>query len=256
MALVIADYLYKQWKPDAKQVDINVCNMRVEKALIASLNGPQLIRVAASAKFTTSEAQLTYYSVSPGGQKTATHAVCGVKYENAESWLASWRRSNYLLSTRIENLMNGVQNGKLDMITRGMAYKLFRGLINYGPKYRGMEQVILDSAQLEATSSVVFQAGEKDGNFCRSPYWTDSVAHLSGFIMLANEKANPSSQVYVSHGWENYRVARPFSGDKTYRAYVKMQPMSPNVVIGDLYVFDGAEIIAVVEGLQVSLHVH
>ena len=251
MALVVADYLYKQWKPDAKQVDINVCNMKVEKALIANLQNSQLIRVSATANFTAKEAQLTYYSVLPGGKKLATHAVCGIKYEDTESWLASWKRSNYLINARVESLINGVRSGKMDLITRGMAYKLFGGLINYGAKYRGMEEVILDSAQLEATSSVVFQTGESDGNFYRSPYWTDSVAHLSGFVMLANEKADPARHVYVSHGWENYRVARPFSADKTYRAYVKMQPTSPNVVIGDLYVFEEAEIIAVVEGLQV-----
>lgn len=103
-------------------------------------------------------------------------------------------------------------------------------------------------AQLKATSSVDFQTGQSEGNFYRSPYWTDSVAHLSGFVMLANEKADPATQVYVSHGWENYRVARPFQPKKTYWAYVKMQPTRPNVVVGDLYVFEEAEIIAVVEG--------
>lgn len=252
MALVITDYLYKQWKTDAEQVDINVCNMKVEKALIRSRKGPQLIRVAVTANFTAKEAQLTFYSVSSEGKKTTTHAQCGVKYEDAESWLASWKRSSYLINTRIESLMNGAKNGKMDLITRGMAYKLFGGLIKYGQKYRGMEEVILDSSQLEATSSVVFQATEEDGNFYRSPYWTDSVAHLSGFVMLANEKADPATQVYVSHGWENYRVARPLSADKAYRAYVRMQPTSPNVVIGDLYVFEGTEIVAVVEGLQVT----
>jgi len=100
--------------------------------------------VFAIANLAAKEAQLTYYSVSSEGKKLATHAVCGVKHERAGSWLPSWKRSNYLINTHVKSLINGVRSGKMNLIRRGMAYKLFGGLINYGPKYRGMKEVILD----------------------------------------------------------------------------------------------------------------
>ena len=157
-----------------------------------------------------------------------------------------------MVKTRIESLLHGVQDGNNDLIKRGMAYRLFGGLINYGHKYRGMEEVVLNNHNLEATSLVQFQTHGSDDNFFFSPYRIDSVAHLSGFIMLGNENANPAKEVYVSHGWENCRFARPLSVEKKYRSYVKMHQESAKMVVGDVYVFEEDSTVGVVEGLRVS----
>lgn len=251
MALTTAEYIHKEWRPDVDRVAMNVCNMKVEKPLIIEDKEKQPLHVAGSANFATGEVEFTYYSVNSEGKKTVTHASCGVKYEDAESWLAGWARSQYMVSSRVDALLSGVQNGDNHQIKRGMAYKLFGGLITYGAKYRGMEEVILNGADLEATSTVAFAPGAKGVDFYISPYIIDSLAHLSGFIMLGNEAAEPSKEVYVSHGWQNCRFARPFSMEKKYRAYVKMQNSSAKAVMGDVYVFEEDSIIAVVEGLEV-----
>lgn len=256
MALTIADYFYKQLNPEAPKIDLNACNMKVEKPLIAQEDGPQLFRVSGAYDGSAKRIDFSFFSVTSEGKKTITHATCGVKYESAKSWLAGWERSTFMVKSRIEKLLDGVHNGNNDLIKRGTAYKLFGGLINYGHKYRGMEEVVLDNAELEATSSVAFQTNGTDAKFYCSPYRIDSVAHLSGFVMLGNEKANPSKEVYVSHGWDNCRFARPLSMEKKYRSYVKMHQESAKVVVGDVYVFEGDSIVAVVEGLRVSPSIH
>lgn len=252
MALTTAEYIHKEWKPDVDRVAMNVCDMKVEKPLIVDDKDQQPLHVAGTANFATGKVKFTYYSVDDEGKKTVTHASCGVKYEDADTWLAGWARTHYMVSSRVDNLISGVQNGDNHQIKRGMAYKLFGGLITYGPKYRGMEEVILNGAELEATSTVAFAPGAMGRDFFISPYVIDSVAHLSGFIMLANETAEPSKEVYVSHGWQNCRFARPFSMEKKYRAYVKMQQAGAKAVMGDVYVFEENSIIAVVEGLEVG----
>ena len=252
MALTVAEYVYKEKNPEVDHVDLNVCNMKVEKPLIVDDRKHQYLRVSGNANMASRNIDLTVYSVNAEGKKTITHATCAVKYEDAKIWIAGWARSRFMVRSRIEALIAGVDSGKNHLIRRGMAYKLFGGLIHYSTKYQGMEEVILDSSQLEATSCVAFQPGAQDANFFISPYVIDSVAHLSGFIMLANDNADTNKSVYVSHGWENCRVARPFQMDKKYRSYVKMEATGENVVIGDVYVFDEEDyIVAVVEGLQV-----
>lgn len=253
MALTTAEYIYKERNPDADHVDMNVCTMKVEKPLIAEDKDHQLLHVSGNVDWATMKVDFTYYSVDVEGKKTTTHASCAVKYEDRDAWLAAWERSQYMVNSRVESLFKGVNNGDNHQIKRGMAYKLFRGLIHYGPKYQGMEEVILNDAELEATSTVAFAPGATDSNFFISPYVIDSVAHLSGFIMLANEAADPSKNVYVSHGWETCRFARSFSMDRKYRAYVKMQQAGTKVVVGDVYVFEDNSVIAVVEGLEVRL---
>ena len=250
MAFTVAKHLHGQINPDAPKVGLNVVSMAVEKPLIVQDNGPQLFRIGGSFNKTKNCVSFDFYSVNADGKKTITHAKCGVKYENAEEWAPAWKRNKYMVQTRIESLMNGIQSGSNDLIKRGMAYKLFGGLIHYGHKYRGMEEVILDNRQLEATACVSFQTDGTDSRFLCSPYRTDSVAHLSGFVMLGNEAADTTKEVYVSQGWDNYRVAEPLAMDKKYRSYVKMQHESAKMVVGDVYVFDGEEIVAVVEGLR------
>ena len=250
MALTVAKHLYQQMYPDAEHADLNTVSMVVEKPLIMADVGPQLVRIAGTLRKAINCVDFNFYSVNVDGKKTVTHATCGVKYEDAKQWLADWQRNSYMVKSRIDSLSKGVRDGGNDLIKRGMAYKLFGGLIHYGHKYRGMEEVVLDSAQLEATATVVFQTGGTDEGFLCSPYRTDSVAHISGFVMLGNETADPTKEVYASHGWDTYRVAHPFSMDKKYRSYVKMQRENAKTVVGDVYVFEGEVIVAVVEGLR------
>ena len=253
MALTVADYVHKQLHLDSGKGDLNVCNMKVEKPLIAQEDGPQLFRVSGTYDASAQKIKFDFYSVTSEGKKTITHATCGVVFESADTWLSAWERSKFMVKTRIESLLQGVHtDGNTDVFKRGTAYKLFGGLINYGHKYRGMEEVVLNNADLEATSSVAFQTNGTDDKFYCSPYRIDSVAHISGFIMLGNENADTSKEVYVSHGWENCRFGRPLSQTKKYRSYVKMHRESAKVVVGDVYVFEEDTVVAVVEGLRVS----
>lgn len=253
MALTVADYVHKQLHLDSKKGDLNVCHMKVEKPLIAEEDGPQLFRVCGTYDANAQKINFEFYSVTSEGKKTITHATCGVVFENADTWLSAWERSGFMVKTRIESLLQGVhKDGNTDVFKRGTAYKLFGGLINYSHKYRGMEEVILNNADFEATSSVAFQTNGTDDKFYCSPYRIDSVAHISGFIMLGNENANTSKEVYVSHGWDTCRFARPLSMTKKYRSYVKMHRESAKMVVGDVYVFEEDTIVAVVEGLRVS----
>ncbi|KAH0558765.1 Type I Iterative PKS, partial [Trichoglossum hirsutum] len=253
IALTITDYLYKQIRPGDKNVVSNVRNMEVFKPYIAKPTpggAPQLLQVSATADLASSNtADLVFTSFAPNGS-TIEHARCIVEFGDSEAWLAEWDRSAFLVQTRVDMLKDRMQRGDAHKILRGMAYKLFAALVDYDQKFRGMEEVILDSSQLEATSKVSFQTTEKDGNFFCSPYWIDSVAHLGGFIVNASDGVDSKTQVYISHGWESMRFARPLCQDKTYQSYVKMRVGANKIAVGDVYVFDGTEIIGVVGGLK------
>ena len=250
MVLNLAKFLYEQLHPDATAFDMNVVNMQVQKPLIVFDTSSQLLRMAGTHDKISNLVNFEFYSVDADGRKTNAHAVCGLKFEKAQEWLDGWKRNTFMIKDRIENLLQGIQDSDNDLIKRGTAYKLFGGLIHYSHKFRGMEEVVLNSRDLEATASVSFQTDNTDAGFICSPYRTDSVAHISGFTMIANNNADNTKEVYVSQGWDTYRVAEPLSMDKKYRSYVKMQHEGPKTVVGDVYVFDGDRIIGVVEGLR------
>lgn len=249
MALTVSDYLYKVLRPES-EVSINVCNMEVFKPFIADTSGEtsQVLRLTTKLDLTTGRADLLYTSGT--GKAETEHAKCHVTFGSASAWLSEWQRTSYLINGRIDCLRKSASAGDAHTILRRMAYKLFSALVEYDDKYRGMKEVILDSPQLEATSQVVFQTKESDGNYFCSPYWIDSVAHLAGFVVNANDELDSAKQVYISHGWESMRFAEPLSALKTYRSYVKMQAAEGSVMLGDVYVFDRDRIIGVVGGLK------
>jgi iterative type I PKS product template protein len=249
MAMTLCDYAYRLVRPEVTNLGINVANMSVPKSLIARDDGKsQVINLTATVNTSVGRADLVFSS---GSDKSKVeHATCQVFFGDREEWLSEWQRSAYLVQSRIDWLKDAERSGKAHKVGRGLAYKLFSALVDYDQKYRGMEEVILHSGNMEATSRVVFQTTEKDGDFMCSPYWIDSVAHISGFIVNGSDAIDSRENVYISHGWESLRVAELFTAEKTYRSYVRMQPRPGKVMAGDVFVFDEDRVVAVVSGLK------
>ena len=252
IALTLGDYVQKELRPDASGFNMNCGEMEVVKPLIVKPESkdPQILQITITADMSKDHATLRYATVNAQGQETIIHATCTITYESTTRWLSGWESNSYLIEGRIETLRQRLTTNKADQISRGLAYKLFAALVQYDPKFQGMEEVILDSQNFEATSRVRFQTEDKDGSFFFSPFWIDSLAHLSGFILNGSDAVDSKNFVYVSHGWESMRFSRALSRTTEYNSYVKMRPAPSNVMIGDVYVFEAGTIIGVVGGLK------
>ncbi|CAA9962122.1 Polyketide synthase PKS1 [Pyrenophora teres f. maculata] len=253
-AMTIANYLHEQLRPGMATPGLNVCSMEVTKTLIPQYPPPasgQHLQIEGNADLETDQVKITFRTVTADGSKIlAEHAVGIVKYEDVNAWKEEWGRIQYMVQSQIDMLQMKLQTGAAHKVLRGMAYKLFKALVTYADNYRGMEEVILDGKTTEATASVQFQTTAADGNFLCSPYWIDSLAHLSGFIVNASDHLDSENSVYISHGWGSIKIAGKLSPEKKYRSYVRMQPAPGNISVGDVYIMDGAEIIGMVMGLK------
>ncbi|RMZ70535.1 polyketide synthase [Pyrenophora seminiperda CCB06] len=253
-AMTVASYLYEQLRPGMEVPGLNVCSMEVTKTLIPQYPPPaggQHLQIEGNADLETDQVKITFRTVTADGSKVLVeHAVGIVKYEDINAWKEEWGRIQYMVQSQIDMLQMKLQTGAAHKVLRGMAYKLFKALVTYADNYRGMEEVILDGKTTEATASVQFQTTAADGNFLCSPYWIDSLAHLSGFIVNASDHLDSENSVYISHGWGSIKIAGKLSPEKKYRSYVRMQPAPGNISVGDVYIMDGAEIIGMVMGLK------
>lgn len=248
MALTICDYAYKGGNKTTASPHLNVCNMETHKPLVLHPTDTQILQIETKLDLLQGRAVVTFKS--KVGANLVDQAKCEVNVEDALSWSKEWERRKFLVQGRVDLLKAGGRG--IHHIHRGLAYKLFSALVQYDQKYRGMEEVILSSEGLEATSKVSFQATAQDGNFLMSPYFIDSVCHISGFIMNANDAVDSQKQVYISHGWESMRFSKVLDAKAKYASYVKMQPVTGggSMVAGDVYIFEGDEIIGVVGGLK------
>lgn len=60
-----------------------------------------------------------------------------------------------MITSRVEALHTQAKEGKSHILLQRMAYKLFASLVQYEDSYRGMQRVVLDGKNLEATADVV-----------------------------------------------------------------------------------------------------
>ena len=253
IAVTLAGYLYRKVNKTEDFIPMDVRHLEITKPAIAKgrdAKGEQILRITATAERPLKLVKLAYNSISQDGSDGEFHASCEVQYGNAKSLRENWSRSDYLFRSRIDVLAQGANAGKYKKISRGQAYESFSALVRYGKKYQGMKEIILDSKNFEATSLIEFQATENDGDFDANPYWIDNVVHLSGFVLNGSDAVDSKKQVFISHGWESLQLVRPLSGRRPYRNHVRMHQGPGKTMLGDVYVFDGDEMVALAMGVK------
>lgn len=156
----------------------------------------------------------------------------------------------HLVQGRIEALERLAEVGIANRFSHNMAYLLFASsLVDYAPKYRGMQSVVMHG--LEAFADVTITT-EKGGVWTVAPYFIDSVAHLAGFVMNVSDANDTKNNFCVTPGWGSMRFARPLVAGGRYRSYVKMIPTTedPSVFLGDVYVLQDSAIIGMVGAIK------
>lgn len=228
---------------------MNVGDMEVHKPLLIEAgNTQQIIRVTATRASGSGQVEVRFSS--QNGQDHQEHARCLVSFGDVNQWKAEWAKTSYLISSRYDHLVQSSTAGKAHKILRPMVYKLFSALVDYDTRYQGLQEVYMDSGLHEAAAVVKFNATDADGSFTYSPYWIDSLTHLSGFVLNGAENT-PSDAVYISHGWKSLRIVGQLSSDKQYRSYVRMrETKARGVMAGDVYFMEGDEVIALCEELR------
>ena len=209
----------------------------------------QILRIAASGNLATGSIVLEFTHVSQNIDKDEHHARCLVRYGETDSWLSKWSRSAYLVHSRMVALAQGISNGSTHRLLRGMVYKMFSSTVLYNRKFQGMQEVLINTEQLEAMATLDLHAGDDTGSFYCNPLWIDSLLHLSGFILNVNDTLDTLQAVFISRGWDSLRFARMIDPVKKYKVYVKMQSHRGSTFAGDVFIFDRDMQIGLVKGL-------
>lgn len=255
MAFTAASYIHSKVKPSVPVPAMDVANMEVFHPLVVVSNkSQQLIKVAASWSVGSDTTEIRFSSQE--GTESTDHGKCIVRYGDGNEWKTEWNRTAYLVQSRVDALVESAKVGLTHRILRPMVYKLFSALVVYDKKYQGLTDVFMDSTLHEASANISFDktttSASTTGTFTYSPYWIDSIVHLAGFV-LNGHFSTPEDKVFISHGWKSLRIAvGKLDEGKSYSSYVRMQPVAgtKGVMAGDVYLFDGEEVVAMCTGLK------
>ncbi|KAJ6023470.1 hypothetical protein N7460_013865 [Penicillium canescens] len=253
VAQTIAHHIQQQIHAGIKLPGLNVTGMEVTQPLI--IKSPRqhenrILRVIAHVDKISQQVRLEYNSITQGQKVATRHANCVVEYGSPEKWLRRWSHSLHLVQGHIKELETKANLGEISKITSRLVYRLFSSLVDYAPEYQRMRQVLLASNLYEASATVSLDERGDDASFQCSPYWIDSLAHLSGFVMNGNENINYQDAVYISHGWESMRFAKNLVSGGQYQTYVRMLPVDKTMFGGDVWILHEGEIVGVIEDLR------
>lgn len=262
IAYTIGTYMWEHLHPGTPVPCMDVSNLEVLKGLVAQKNSkvPQLIQVSARTDNTTSAGgtvQLDWSNVNSTASSVdvepfASATLC---YGSGDQWLKAWIPISHLVQERITALEVLAHQGVANRFSHNMAYLLFaRNLVDYAPKYRGMQSVVLYG--LEAFADITLAESSNDdsetGTWTVPPYYIDSVVHLAGFVMNVSDSIDTGANYCVTPGWGSLQFAKPLIGGAQYRSYVKMIPTAedPAVYLGNVYNLQGGEVIGFVGSIE------
>lgn len=253
MALTIARYIQQAPESGFTLSGHNVTDMAVHQGLIINSLAEEetrVLRVNAHLDKFSQTIKLEYASINPAQKTSSGHATCAVRFEDPEKWSRRWNRNLYLIQDRITSLQDMADSGKINKITTGLAYRLFSALVDYVPEYQRMDRILFDAPHLEAAATVALDDRGTDLSFLYSPYWLDSLMHITGFVMNSNDNLNYREAVYIAHGWEALRISGPLSPNCSYQSYVRMFPDGKNMTAGNVWILCDGEVVGVVENVQ------
>lgn len=246
MAYSVGEYLYLRLKPSAQVAFMNLCDFRVLHAQVAKKkrNSTQPLALEAHLDLDTQSMSLAWFDFieATGERSQESFATGTVRFEDPIAWRAEWDRMTHLVQGRIEALEQMSAAGNASRLSRGMAYALFKNVVDYADQYRGMGSVVIND--YEAMADITLST-ELHGNWHTPPHWIDSVSHLAGLILNGSDASNTRDFFYVTPGFDSFRLARPLEAGGKYQNYVRMFPhhAEPNMYAGDLFILQNGAII-------------
>ena len=215
---------------------MNVTDVEVLHAQVAQkvTSSAQLLLLEANIDLSAQDMTIRWYNVSEDGSRSADpFASATVRFEDPAAWQTEWDRVTHLVTGRIEALSRMAADGTANKLSKNMTCNLFKNVVDYADKYRGMQTVVLN--EYEAYADIIL-VPERHGTWHTPPHWIDSVFHLAGLIMNGSDASNTKDFFYVTPGWSNCRMVKLKPG-ASYRSYIKMFPTKEaNMYSGDVYV--------------------
>lgn len=250
IALTIGKYLLDKYHPEIEERLVDIADMTIQRALILKSGGPQWLRTSVTVDWATKSAMCRFVSHDDQGKAVGEHSHCTIKFTDRSrvNELSKKREGTQL---QMSAMRKTLEDGTTQRFNRVMVYKMISPLAQFHQDYRAIDEVIINSNTLEASSRVNFKDVKAEGNFHTHPAYIDGLTQSGGFVMNCNDNNDLDVEVFVNHGWKSLQLYEELSADKTYSTWVQMFEKENRMYEGDVTVYDGSTIVASYRGIVV-----
>ena len=144
----------------------------------------------------------------------------------------------------MQTLRDGIATGATARFNRPMVYRAIRPLARFHEDYRAIDEIVLNSNTLEASSQLSFGSVKREGTYHTHPAIIDSLTQTCGFTMNCNDGTDLDQEVFMNHGWGSFQIFEPLDFDKKYTTYTRMSEGTDKLWHGDVVILDGETVVA------------
>ncbi|RAL16794.1 ketoacyl-synt-domain-containing protein [Aspergillus homomorphus CBS 101889] len=244
MALSLGRYLLARYRPTQDKNLVDVAEMTISKALILRPGGaPQPLQAHLEVDWATQSAALKFMSFDTKG-KLEEHSRCILRFTDPHQQQALLQASLPTIRAKMQRLRDGIAAETTARFNRPMVYRMIRPLARFHADYRAIDEVVLDSQTLEASSQLSFGSVKRGGDFHTHPAIIDALTQSCGFTMNCNDATDLDTEVFMNHGWGSFQIFEELSFEKVYTTYTQMKEGDDKLWHGDVVVMDGEKVVA------------
>ncbi|KAL2170142.1 hypothetical protein VTG60DRAFT_5164 [Thermothelomyces hinnuleus] len=253
IALSLGTYLQQQLQqhqqPQASQEVgdlVDVADMTISKALILRAGTDQQpLQAHAEVDWPSRSAAIRFMSFD-SRQKLQEHARCVAFFGKDRKALQQAVQASRAAEAKqkMKALRDGIAAETTARFNRPMVYRAIRPLARFHDDYRAIDEIVLNSKTLEASSRLSFGTVKRGGSFHTHPAIIDALTQSCGFAMNCNDNTDLDNEVFMNHGWGSLQLFEDIDFDKTYTTYTRMEEGKDKLWHGDVVIFDGDRVAA------------
>ncbi|KAI2607013.1 ketoacyl-synt-domain-containing protein [Hypoxylon fragiforme] len=243
ISLSLGTYLLQRYQPTQAGLTPVIADMTILKALMVRPDpSEQLLQAHAKADWSSNSVAIKFFTFD-SQKRLQEHSNCVIRFTDG-SLQQKLQKEVVNVKERIRVLREGIVTGTTARFNRAMVYRAIRPLARFHDDYRAVDEIVMDSKSLEATSRLDFSNFHKGGDFHTHPGLMDALTWCAGFTMNCNDNNDLDRDVYVNHGWGSFQMFEPMSFEKNYTTYSRMVEGKDRLWQGDVMILDGDKIVA------------
>lgn len=150
---------------------------------------------------------------------------------------ADWDRTSYFIKAKADERIKASKEGSGHRMQPEVVYALFANAVEFDPSFRGIQEAYMAKDFQEAAAVVSLKEDPAGSRFTFSPYWSEALAHLAGFMVNGNPNKS-SRTTFIVMGFESVEQTVDFVPGKTYLTYTRINRWEKGTAFCDAYIFD------------------
>ncbi|KAJ4855340.1 acyl transferase domain-containing protein [Trichoderma breve] len=249
MAFSAAKYIYQRTESGNAVPAMSLANLTMMHPLIPDLDKKLDQVVITRAERKSGSLVVTISFGSRKGRITEDCASCQVHFGDEMDWKNDWACNEYFINAAKDNIVRCAKAGSGHCLHQKIVYKLFANLAHYDASFKAMEEVFVEEDFTSNAVAWVKLPPTDTHNFTFSPYWADSLIHVSGFL-LNGKPDDDGDDVWIITKLGTFRMLSTLQSGTQYQSYAHIQKATDDGAAHcDVYVFAGDKIVGSSTGM-------